>query len=249
MDDIGWKISTSEIVADTSDLDFYLQAQRAKVAVMTDNFNRRFWLWLLAGIGAVALAFPVDDAVDGALVVANPSSLHDVAWWCSKIGEGWVVGIGGILLAAFFVWRKKPVLAANIFFVALTSELAGLVATIFRVLIGRTRPTAPLPQGFYGVWHDGHWLIGKYQFSSFPSGHSASAAGLVAAAWLVNRGWGAATAVYALAVMWSRIALNCHHLSDVVASTVLSIWFAVLFRKHFAPLNEKLLRRLTGRAT
>ena len=72
-------------------MDFYLQAQRAKVAVMTDNFNRRFWLWLLAGIGAVALAFPVDDAVDGALVVANPSSLHDVAWWCSKIGEGLVV--------------------------------------------------------------------------------------------------------------------------------------------------------------
>jgi membrane-associated phospholipid phosphatase len=229
-------------------LDFYLQAQRVKVAAMTDNFNRRFWLWLLAGIGAVALAFPVDDAVDGALVVANPSSLHDVAWWCSKIGEGWVVGIGGILLAAFFVWRKKPVLAANIFFVALTSELAGLVATIFRVLIGRTRPTAPLPQGFYGVWHDGHWLIGKYQFSSFPSGHSASAVGLVAAAWLVNRGWGAASAVYALAVMWSRIALNCHHLSDVVASTVLSIWFAVLFRKYFAPLNEKLFRRLAGSA-
>ena len=199
---------------------------------MTNHFNRRFWLWLLAGIGAVALAFPVDDAVDGALVVANPSSLHDVAWWCSKIGEGWVVGIGGILLAAFFVWLKKPVLAANIFFVALTSELAGLVATVFRVLIGRTRPTAPLPQGF----------------SSFPSGHSASAVGLVAAAWLVNRGWGAAAAIYALAVMWSRIALNCHHLSDVVASTVLSIWFAVLFRKYFAPLNEKLFRRLAGRA-
>jgi membrane-associated phospholipid phosphatase len=238
MDGISRENSACEILADTSDLDFYLQAQRAKVAAMTDNFNRRFWLWLLAGIGAVALAFPVDDAVDGALVVANPSSLHDVAWWCSKIGEGWAVGIGGILLAAFFVWRKKTVIAANIFFIALTSELAGLVATIFRVLIGRTRPTAPLPQGFYGVWHDGHWLIGKYQFSSFPSGHAASAVGLVVAAWLVHRGWGAATAVYALAVMWSRIALNCHHLSDVVASAVLAIPLALLLKKNLAPSVE-----------
>ncbi|HEX7570886.1 MAG TPA: hypothetical protein VF492_10315, partial [Verrucomicrobiae bacterium] len=75
-----------EILADTSDLDFYLQAQRAKVAAMTDNFNRRFWLWLLAGGAVVAAMFPLDDTVDGALVVANPSSLHDLAWWFSKIG-------------------------------------------------------------------------------------------------------------------------------------------------------------------
>jgi membrane-associated phospholipid phosphatase len=54
--------------------------------------------------------------------------------------------------------------------------------------------------------------------------------GLAAAAWLVHRGWGTVAAIYALAVMWSRIALQCHHLSDVLASTVLGITMAVLLK-------------------
>jgi membrane-associated phospholipid phosphatase len=202
---------------------------------MTNHENRRPWLWLIAGIILVAAMFPLDDAVDGALVVPPSSPLHELAWWCSKLAEGWVIAVVGILLAAFLAWRKKPALAANVFFVGFTSEIAGLIALILRLLFGRTRPTAPLPQGFYGLWHDGHWLIGKYQFSSFPSGHSATAAGLVAAAWLVNRRWGAVALIYAVAVMWSRIALRCHHLSDVVASAVMSVMVALLLKKYFAP--------------
>ena len=191
--------------------------------------------------------FPLDALVDNALVVPDASGLHRLAWWFSKIGEGWVIGIGGIVLAAFFSWRKNPVLAADIFFVGFTSEITGLVATLFRVVIGRTRPTAPLPQGFYGMWHDGQWLVGKYQFSSFPSGHSAAAAGFVVALWLVDRRWGALAVIYALAVMWSRIALRCHHLSDVVASAILSIVVALWLKKYFAPRCESFFTRLAAR--
>jgi membrane-associated phospholipid phosphatase len=54
---------------------------------------------------------------------------------------------------------------------------------------------------------------------------------LATAAWLVHRGWGVVAAGYAMAVMWSRIALECHHLSDVVASTVLAIPLALFLKK------------------
>jgi|SRR5665213_542596 len=192
-------------------------------------------LRLFAGLGAIAIAWLLDNRVDAALVVAGKTELHNVAWWCSESGEGWVIGAAGIFFAVFFLLANRQRIAADIFFIALTSELTGLAATILRVLFGRTRPTAAVPQGFYGVWHDGHWIIGKYQFSSFPSGHAASAVGLAAAAWLIHRGWGAAAAVYALAVMWSRIALQCHHLSDVTASVVLAIPLAVLLKKVLAP--------------
>jgi membrane-associated phospholipid phosphatase len=200
--------------------------------------SRRFWLWLLAGAGVVALTFLWDNRVDAALDVTHVTAWEHFARGCSKIGEGWVVAVAGIFFALVFLWVNRPQVAARFFFVALTSELTGLAATILRVLFGRTRPTAHVPQGFYGVWHDGHWIIGKYDFSSFPSGHAATAVGLAAAAWLVHRGWGAVVAVYALAVVWSRMALQCHHLSDVLASAVLSIALAVWLKPLLLPLLE-----------
>jgi len=168
----------------------------------------RSFIWLLAGAGVVALAWPFDNPVDAALDVTKSPSLHHFAWWCSKLGEGWVPAVPGILFAILFILLNRPSVAAKIFFVLLTCELTGLMCLILRILFGRTRPTAPVPQGFYGIWHDGHWIIGKYQFSAFPSGHSATAVGLAAAAWLIHRGWGAIAAFYALAVMWSRVALQ-----------------------------------------
>lgn len=200
--------------------------------------HRRFWLWLLAGAGVVALAFLLDNRVDAALDVTHKTSLHQLAWWCSKMGEGWVPAAAGIFFALIFLLVNRPEVAAKIFFVVLTCEITGLAAMILRVLFGRTRPLAHAAQGFYGVWHDGHWILGKFEFSSFPSGHAATAAGLAAAAWLVHRGWGAVAAVYALAVMWSRMALQCHHLSDVLASTVLSIALAVCLKPLLLPSVE-----------
>jgi membrane-associated phospholipid phosphatase len=195
-------------------------------------------LWLLAGASLVALAWPFDNRVDAALDVTKNPLLHQFAWWCSKLGEGWVPAAAGIFFAIIFVLLNRPGVAAKIFFVALTCEVTGLAGLILRILTGRTRPLAHAAQGFYGVWHDGHWIIGKYEFSAFPSGHAATAVGLAAAAWLVHRGWGAVAAVYALAVAWSRIALQCHHLSDVVASTVLAIPLAVLAKKVLFPTVE-----------
>jgi len=195
------------------------------------GLKRRRWLWLLAGVGVVGLAFLLDNRVGAALVLPKNTALREVAWWCSKIGEGWVVGAAGIFFAILFVLLNRPRLAAKIFFVALTSELTGLAATIIRSLTGRTRPSNhDVPPGFYGIWHDGYFILGQAKFSAFPSGHAGSAVGLAAAAWLVHRGWGAVAAVYALAVMWSRIALECHHLSDVLASAVLAIPLAIFFK-------------------
>ncbi len=196
--------------------------------IETSKIKRRWWPWLLAGLAAVAAAFLFDNCVDAALDVTRDPAWHKVAWWCSKIGEGWFPAAVGIPLALVFFLASRPAVAARIFFVVLTCELTGLASTILRVLFGRTRPSNhDVPPGFYGLWHDGHWIAGQFKFSSFPSGHAATAVGLAAAAWLVHRGWGAFLAVYAVAVMWSRIALQAHHLSDVLASTVLAITLAV----------------------
>ncbi|MDR3460310.1 MAG: phosphatase PAP2 family protein [Verrucomicrobiae bacterium] len=211
---------------------------------MTSSPKSRFafWLWLLAGAMVVGGAFLFDARVDAALDVTKNAALKNVAWWCSKLGEGEVVGGAGILFAVIFFGLNRPRVAAEIFFVALTGLLTGLAGTILRVLIGRTRPEGHGPAGvvpgFYGIWHDGHWIIGKAAYSAFPSGHAAVAVGVAAAAWLVHRGWGAVLMLYALAVMWSRIALQWHHFSDVLASAVVAIPLAVLLKKALLPSVE-----------
>jgi membrane-associated phospholipid phosphatase len=206
-------------------------------------------LWLLGGAAAIALAWLLDVRVDAALSVAGRPALQKLAWWCSEAGEGWAVAAWGFLSAAIFFQLKRPDVAGKIFFVAATSEVAGLVSVILRGLVGRARPNALVPPGIYGLWHDGHWIVGRYDFSAFPSGHSAVAAGLAAAAWLFSPRWGKVAAVYALGVVWSRVAQGSHHLSDVVASIVIAIPIAVLMNTYFAPANEMFFEKLGDKTT
>ena len=205
------------------------------------------WLWLLAGLIAIAVAWQtLDGPVDADLDATKNHAVHTFAWWCSKLAEGEVPAAVGIFLSLLFVLNRRPAIAAKVFFVMLTCEITGLAGLILRILVGRTRPLAEVPQGIYGVWYHGHWIIGKYEFSSFPSGHSATAMGLAAAAWLVDRRWGAVAALYAGLVMWSRIALQCHHLSDVIASAVLSIPLAILCKKVLLPPIESQFGRFNS---
>ena len=196
-------------------------------------------LWLIAGAVVIGAGILLDDRAGVALDAAKDSGLKNFAWWCSKMGEGEIVGGVGIFFAAIYFFCNRPRAAAQIFFVAGSALLIGLAGTILRVLVGRTRPIGPhgpdgVPPGFYGVWHDGHWIIGQAAFSAFPSGHAAVAAGLAVTACLVHRGWGAVAWIYALAVMWSRVALQWHHLSDVLASAVLAFPLAWLLKKILA---------------
>jgi membrane-associated phospholipid phosphatase len=207
-----------------------------------------FFLWILGGTAAIAVAWTLDASVDAALDAAQSPALNTFAWWCSKLGEGWVPALAGIPLAIAFNVARRPTIGARILFVVLTCELTGLAGLILRIFIGRTRPVADVPQGIYGIWYHGHWIIGKYEFSSFPSGHSATAVGLAAAAWMVNTRWGAVATLYALLVMWSRIALQCHHLSDVVASAVLAIPLAILSKQVLLPMIESFFNSVPASA-
>lgn len=204
------------------------------------NRNRRLcWPWLLAGVALVGVAFLLDDRVVAALDATRNPPWKSFARWCSRLGEGWVIAVVGVALSAVYFLLSRSQIAARIFFVTLASELVGLAAVILRLLCGRARPlNVDVPPGFYGLWHDGHWIAGQFKFSSFPSGHAATAAGLVAAAWLVHRGWAVALMPYALLVIWSRMALQCHHLSDVLASTLLAILMAGWLKRLLLPSVE-----------
>ena len=193
--------------------------------------------WLGLSLALILLAFTLDRVVDDALDVRGQPAWEKFAWWCSKLGEWWLIGLAGLLAAVIQIRRRRLEMARGILFTIATAGITGLAATILRTLIGRTRPSnTSVPQGFYGIWHQGHWIIGRPEFSSFPSGHSATVAGLAMAAWMIDRRAGMVAWVFALLVMWSRIATAWHHLSDVVAATVLGVLGAKILFGWLTPL-------------
>ena len=112
------------------------------------------------------------------------------------------------------------------------STLSGVLANCSRLTTGRTRPSAKMEQGWYGLWHEGKLTIGRAKMNSFPSGHTATAVGLATPLVLLVPAAGVPLMVGALLVAASRIYVGAHHLSDVVVSTLLALvvgWLVVRF--------------------
>lgn len=191
--------------------------------------------WSVFSLILLALAFLADGPVSRLLTLQTSSFWHHLALYASKAGEGWVVAVFGVTGSLLLFLLRRFQASRAIFLVAFTGLLTGAAATIIRSLLGRTRPDSHELQGFYGVWHDSHWIIGKYEFGAFPSGHAATVIGLAAAAWLLDRRFGTLAACYALLVSWSRIALGCHHFSDAVAAAILGIYGAHLILTRLGP--------------
>jgi len=97
----------------------------------------------------------------------------------------------------------------------IAATAAGLTADVIRLMSGRTRPSAPVPQGWYGMKDDSGWLLGRYHYSAFPSAHTATITGYVGVIWLAYRRRGAPFLLLSVLMGWARIVVNAHHLSDV----------------------------------
>ncbi|HLH55141.1 MAG TPA: phosphatase PAP2 family protein [Verrucomicrobiae bacterium] len=200
----------------------------------------RVLFWVVFCLALLGLGFLVDGPVGRALTLQSSDSWWQLAFFASKAGEGWVVAVFGIAGSLSLFLLRRFHASRGVFLVALTGLMTGATATIIRSLVGRTRPDSHELQGFYGVWHDSHWIIGKYEFGAFPSGHVATVIGLAAATWLINRKFGALAGMYALLVSWSRIALGCHHLSDEIAAAIIGVCGAYVVFSRLGPVIKNL---------
>ena len=139
----------------------------------------------------------------------------------TQMGETWFAIVAGLLAAAYAWWRGSSRLVVPFLFVVVAGDK--LLTTAVKDLADRARPTLnPIAE-----------TLGP----SFPSGHSSTAAALFAGIALVvgigrprvTRAVIAGVGVgLAVAVAASRVLLDVHWLSDVVAGLALGwAWFAV----------------------
>lgn len=200
--------------------------------------HRRIILIALAllSVAAIAASFYLDSTVrDGIVAMQGKgwknTSVYALNAAASKYGD-WpqlaLLGVVGFLVA----WRMRNCDWMKIIAAALiASTLAGILVNVSRGTTGRTRPgeSKEIVQGWYGLRHEGRWLIGDPRYNAFPSGHTATAVGFAGVLLFSKPGIGVAAMLLAFGIAWSRMYLGRHNFSDVTVSTILALvvaWYS-----------------------
>lgn len=117
---------------------------------------------------------------------------------------------------------RAPRLLLNAYralFVFVVVAGSGIVTDVVKVICGRARPKLLFADNFYGFT----WGATQADYWSFPSGHATTAAALATALFLL---WPRGLPLYvvaALLVMASRIILDAHYASDVIAGAAIGV--------------------------
>jgi membrane-associated phospholipid phosphatase len=179
----------------------------------------------LAGLLAILLAFAVDRPIARAMAGMDPAVLR-VARFVTWFGQGAVTlyptGIlvlaglaAGFLLPGIAERLRGPIRKAAAIFI--TVAAAGLADDALKIVFGRARPYVWLAGDDSGF---GFFRYGA-KFASFPSGHTTTS---IAAALALSAVFPRRRPLFLLAALLiglSRIVLDAHYLSDVIAGALL----------------------------
>jgi membrane-associated phospholipid phosphatase len=198
----------------------------------------RFAAGTLVGILLVGLAMLLADARGFTFAGTLPLWLVDTFNEFTDFGRsnwfliptGGLIVLGAILATPMAGRVTNLVLASLIvrfYFVFIAVALPGLFVTIVKRLIGRLRPSEAGPF-VYVPWS---W---SPAYASMPSGHATTA---VASAIAIGALWPKARIVmwiYAALILASRVVIQAHFVSDVLAAGFVGGFGAVLVRNWFA---------------
>lgn len=200
---------------------------------------------LAVGVVLTVLALWLDEPCRAALRGPDGSASQRAAGLISRYSTLEYLLVPALLLLGFGQWRRKRAAIQLGLILFLGSSIAGLTGLTVRCLTGRTRPCALVTQGWYGPWHDGKILIGKFDYNAFPSGHVSAAAGFAGALWLARSKTAWPIWLLPLVVGWGRMKLDRHRLSDVVGGLLVGLVMAdVAARWWLGCLEAWLIRRL-----
>ena len=198
----------------------------------------RLAIGAIAGVLLVALAMLFVDARGVAFAATLPLWLVDTFNEITDFGKSnwFLIPIGGLIVLAAILATPAAGRTANLVltslivrftYVFIAIALPGLFVTIVKRLIGRLRPSELGPY-VYVPWS---W---KAAYASMPSGHATTA---VAAAIALGALWPKARVpmwIYAALILASRVVIQAHFISDVLAAAFVGGFGAILVRNWFA---------------
>ncbi len=180
-------------------------------------------LVLLVVIG-IALLLPADEALLSGLRFKS-TSVKQFANQLSYFGD-----FAGFNVALFVVlqivgWARRSRLLLRVAVASLLCAMAsGLTANVLRSATGRPRPSANVADMLHGPRFSS-------DYHALPSAHTATAFGGALPVLMSMPVVGAPLTLVAAAVGWSRMQLNRHHLTDVLASIIIAFVFSMPFSR------------------
>jgi len=203
--------------------------------------GRRLGLIALAGLLVILLAVTVDQPIARAMAGMGPAALR-VARFVTWFGQGGIVlyptGILIILGLAFSLAvpglagrLEGPIRRIAALFIIVAA--AGLADDVLKILFGRARPYLWLAGDESGFG----FFRYSAKFASFPSGHTTTSFAAALALGMIlprHKPW---FLLAALLIAVSRIVLDVHYLSDVVAGAMLGMAVAILLGKRLERLG------------
>lgn len=159
----------------------------------------------------------------------------------------WPSAIGGLVCFTLAMSPQLPMPKRDRFrssaqllgFFFVCVALSGVVTDIIKPLAGRARPVLLERDGFYGF----HPFTAHAVYNSFPSGHATTAFAVALALtviWPRGRYWFLA---FAAILGLSRVMVNAHYLSDVLAGALVGTLTVFVMRQLFARFGVALPKR------
>jgi membrane-associated phospholipid phosphatase len=205
------------------------------------GLNRRNWPFFALGFLAAILVLLWLDRPLTVLATGLPSNIRAFFSDITRWGESdWILlpSLGLLVLTALvalIIPKRIPRLALiqmvhmyGLIFVGV--GLPGLVANLLKRGIGRTRPELFDKLGTLAF----HPFANDYIFEGFPSGHATTAFAFACIIGFLSPRWFPLALLYALAIGASRIIIDMHYGSDVLAGAVLGTLGAYGVRYFFA---------------
>jgi len=204
-----------------------------------DSWAERFsaaLIGLALILAGMAYVDPLLQGLRGSL--SGPAA----AFWemVTDIGKsGWVLIPSGVMILAILAVappvrsvadRVMLALAARLAFVFIAVGGSGLIVTTVKRIIARGRPR------YFEEFGSLHFQFPSWQssYASFPSGHSQTAFAIALAFAALFPRCRLPLIGAAIVVASSRVAVDAHYFTDIVAGSLWGAWFTIMTRDWFA---------------
>ena len=196
--------------------------------------TRRAWtgIAVLLALAAASYLLGFDQVVARGMADMSPATIR-IARFVTWFGQGGVVlwPTGLIILISLLLkpllpaWRERLgrlIRHAGLIFASV--GLAGLADDVLKIAFGRARPFLWLKGDMSGF----HFLRYGAKFASFPSGHTTTSVAAAVAFSILFPRYRWAFIAFAVLIAFSRIVLEAHYVSDVLAGAALGAAVAAL---------------------